>query len=134
MSHAELSPDDVGAIEAMFPRVAELFLAGDFAGWASLYTEDGTLMPPNGATVVGRANLQAFGESFPKITHLSFSDIGVQVQGDLAIGWSSIQMSIVGDDGAEVNDTAKQLVAFEKQADGSWKATKAMFNSDLPLE
>ena len=134
MSHAELSPDDVGAIEALFPIVAERFLAGDFAGWASVYAEDGMVMPPNGPTVVGRANLQAFGESFPKVTHLSFSDIGVQVQGDLAVGWCGFRMTIVGDDGVEVNDTGKQLVAFEKQGDGSWKATRAMFNSDLPLE
>ncbi len=134
MSHAELSPDDVGAIEALFPIAAERFLAGDFAGWASLYAEDGMLMPPNGVTVVGRANIQAFGESFPKVTHLSFSDIGVQVQGDLAVGWSAFRMGIVGDDGAEVNDIGKQLVAFEKQGDGSWEATRAIFNSDLPLE
>ena len=134
MSHAELSLDDVGAIKAIFPLVVERFLAGDFAGWASLYAEDGMLMPPNGATVIGRANLQAFAESFPKVTHLSFSDIGVQVQGNLAVGWSSLQMGTLGDDGVEVNDTGKQLVAFEKQGDGSWQVTRAMFNSDLPLE
>ena len=134
MSHAELSLDDVGAIKALFPVAAERFGAGDFAGWASLYAEDGILMPPNDATVVGRANLQAFAESFPKVTHLSFSDIGVQVQGDLAVGWSAFQLGVVGDDGAEVNDTGKQLVAFERQDDGSWKVTRAMFNSDLPLE
>ena len=48
--------------------------------------------------------------------------------------WSSFKMGILGDDGAEVNDIGKQLVAFEKQGDGSWKATRAIFNSDLPLE
>ena len=112
MSHAELQPDDVGAIEALFPIVVQRFLAGDFAGWASLYAEDGTLMPPNDVTVVGRANVQAFGESFPKLTHLSFSDVGVQVQGDLAVGWSAFQMNFVGDDGAEVNDTGKQLISL----------------------
>ena len=92
------------------------------------------IMPPNGPAVVGRANVQAFGESFPTMTHLSFSDVGIQVQGDLAVGWSAFEMGFVGDDGAQVNDTGKQLVAFEKQGDGSWKATRAMFNSDLPLE
>ena len=76
-------------------------------------------MPPNGAAVVGRANLQAFGESFPKVTQLSFSHVGVQVQGDLAVAWSRFQMSIVGDDGAEVNDTGKQLVALENKATGA---------------
>ncbi len=95
MSHAELSLDDVGAIKALFPLVVERFLAGDFAGWASLYAEDGMIMPPNGPTVVGRANLQAFGESFPKVTQLSFSHVGVQVQGDLAVAWSRFLMSIV---------------------------------------
>ena len=133
MSHAELSRDDVGAVEALFPLVVERFLAGDFAGWASLYAEDGMLMPPNGPTVVGRANLQAFAETWPRVTHLSFSDIGVQVEGDLAVGWCAFQMGTVGDDGIEVNDTGKQLVAFARQDDGSWKATRAIFNSDLPL-
>ena len=134
MSQAELSRDDVGTIEGIFATAMECFLAGDFAGWASPYAEDGTIMPPNGPAVVGRANLQAFGESFPRVTRFSFSDVGVQVQGDLAVGWTAFEMSFVGDDGAEVNDIGKQLVAFEKQGDGSWKATRAIFNSDLPLE
>ncbi len=134
MSEAELSRDDVGAIEALFSVVVERFLARDFAGWAALYSEDGILMPPNGVAVAGRANLQAFGESFPKVTQLGFSDIGIQVDGTLAVGWSAFRMSILGDDGVEVNDIGKQLVAFAKQADGSWKATRAIFNSDLPLQ
>ncbi len=133
MSQAELSRDDVGTIEALFATAGERFAAGDFAGWASLYAEDGMIMPPNGPTVVGRANVQAFGESFPTVTHLSFSDIGVQVEGDLAVGWSAFEMGFVGDDGIEVNDTGKQLVALARQEDGSWKATRAIFNSDLPL-
>ena len=41
MSQAELSRDDVGTIEALFATSAERFAAGDFAGWASLYAEDG---------------------------------------------------------------------------------------------
>lgn len=62
MSHAELSLDDLGAIKALFPLAAEPFLAGDFAGWASGYAEDGMLMPPNGPTVVGRGAEGARGE------------------------------------------------------------------------
>ena len=91
-------------------------------------------MPPNGASVAGRANVQAFGEAFPKLTHISFSDIAVHGQRDLAVGWSTFRLSFVGDDGAEVNDTGKQLVVFERQSDGTWGVTRAMFNSDLPLE
>ncbi len=133
MSHAERSLDDAGAIEALFATAVERFSGGDFAGWASLYAEDGVVMPPNGPAVAGRANIQAFGESFPEVTHLSFGEVDVQVQGDLAVGWCAFQMGVLGEDGTEVNDTGKQVVVFARQDDG-WKATRAIFNSDLPLE
>jgi len=126
-----LSPEDIHALQELSRKSAESFGSGDMAAWAAVYAEDGVLMPPNGPTVVGRANVLAFGESFTEIAGLSFGDFSVQGEGDLAVGWSSYQLGLVGEDGVEVNDTGKQLVVFERQADGGWLVTRAMFNSDL---
>ena len=134
MSDSGLSPEDVGAIQALFQAGSDRFGTGDMAGWASLYTEDGVIMPPNAPEVGGRANLIAFGESFPSLTHLSFGEVGVQGHGDLAAAWSSYHMRFVGDDGAEVSDTGKQVGILARQSDGSWAVTRAMFNSDLAPE
>ena len=129
-----LLSEDITTIQGLFQRSAESFGSGDFAGWASLYAEDGVLMPPNRPTVTGRSDVQAFGESFPPVSHLGFSGVEVDGEGDVAVGWSAYELSLKGDDGAEVNDTGKQLAVLKRQADGSWLVSRAMFNSDLAPE
>ena len=91
------------------------------------------MMPPNAARVDGRAAIQAWGEAFPTITDLSFSDVQIEGRGDLAFGTSAYSMTIAPEGMPEIPDTGKQLVIFQKQPDGSWLVSTGMFNSDLPL-
>ena len=69
-------------IEAVNARWTEYFNKGDFAGVASLYTEDATAFPPGAAMVKGRAAIgemwKAMAEkvSDPKVTTLEVKPLG----------------------------------------------------------
>jgi len=128
-----LSHEDSRAIKDVFQLATDRFVSGDIAGWAALYTEDGVLMPPNAPSVAGRANVLAFGESLPKVTRFNFSGVGVDGDGNVAVGWCAFEMTVIGEDGSEVTDTGKQLVHFRRETNGNWRAARAIFNSDLPL-
>jgi uncharacterized protein (TIGR02246 family) len=63
-------------IEAVNAKWIDLFNKGDFAGVASLYTEDATALPPGSGMVKGRAAIEAMWKSMseqvsdPKFTTL----------------------------------------------------------------
>ena len=58
---------DQAAVSALFDDCTRYVNAGDWKSWAEIYSEDGFLQPPNGPTVRGRAQLQAWGEAFPPV-------------------------------------------------------------------
>ena len=69
-------------IEAANTRWIDFFNRGDFAGVASLYTEDATAFPPGSAMVKGRAAIAALWKSMaeqvsdPKLTTLDVKPLG----------------------------------------------------------
>src|SRR6478752_8839647 len=70
------------AIEAVNAKWTELFNKGDFAGVASLYTEDATAFPPGSSMVKGRTAIGAMWKgmadqvSDPKLTTLEVKRLG----------------------------------------------------------
>ena len=128
-----ISAEDIAAIRALHLKASTSFQSGNRASWAALYAEDGMLMPPNAPRVKGRGDILAFGEAFPDLHELVFLDIEIQGEGDVAVATSGVRMTMTGEDGEEVSDTAKQLVVLHRQSDGGWAVTHAMFNSDLPV-
>jgi uncharacterized protein (TIGR02246 family) len=69
-------------IEAVNAKWIELFNKGDFAGVASLYTEDAMAFPPGSAIVKGRPALELMWKemaekvSDPKVTTLDVKPLG----------------------------------------------------------
>jgi uncharacterized protein (TIGR02246 family) len=69
----------VAEIEAVNAKWIDFFNKGDFAGVASLYTEDATAFPPGSGMVKGRAAIEALWKSMaeqvsdPKLTTLGAS-------------------------------------------------------------
>lgn len=126
-----LSQDDADAVTTIMKAAAQRLQDGDFQSWAALFAEDAVLMPPNHPAVKGRAAIQAHGETFPNMTKVEFSDVQVQGRDDLAVATSAISMTIAPEGQPEVQEIAKQVVVFAKQADGSWSATAVSYSSDL---
>ena len=126
---AELTEQDQASIRGMFDATVGYIRAGDWAVWAGQYSEDAVLHPPNAPMVNGREAIQAWGEAFPPVQELSFSNIQVSGQADLAYGTCAYSMTLEG----SPPDTGKQLVVFHRDASGEWEVVAVSFNSDLPV-
>ena len=131
MSANQLSNQDITAIRAVFDEAARLLQAGDFESWSQLWAEDAVLMPPNNPSVKGRPAILAYGQGYPKILEISFTDVEIAGKEDMAVATSAISMRLAPEGAGEVQDTGKQLVVLHKGAGGTWLVQSLMFNSDL---
>jgi len=128
-----LTEQDIATIEANSKAWQAAFNAKDWAGVAATYTEDAILMPPNTATVTGRANIQAeFAQSPP------FSDASLQIteidgRGDLAVVRGTYSMTITMEGVPPFEETGKWIEIHIKGADASWLIHRDIYNSNTPL-
>ena len=130
---AALSEEDITAIEATSQAFLKAARASDWAAAAATYTDDAVLMPPNGPPVEGRANIQAWMESFPPFSDIDLSIVEIDGLGDLAYVRGTYKMTITPEGQDPIVDSGKFLEIRRKQADGSWLFTRDMFSSDLAL-
>lgn len=125
---------DGTALRAADAAAVEAIRSKNWVGWAATFTEDGTVLPPNGAAVQGRAAIQAWAEAFPPMSDFQATIVAVDGRGDLAYirGTYSMNLNIPGAP-APIADRGKYISIWQKQADGSWLAVHDIFNSDLPM-
>jgi uncharacterized protein (TIGR02246 family) len=130
-------PADVQAIKDLQPAFDKAWNAGNAEAVVSgIYTDDAIKMDPNQTAVVGKDAIRAYiQEYFDK-----FSDDGrnvaedVRVSGDLAVAKGSYEgKSNLKAGGYSAPYKGKWVTAFQRQADGSWKAFWDIYNSDLPV-
>lgn len=130
---AGLSGDDRTAIRQADENDMKLMNAKDWKGDAALLTEDAIEMPPNQAAVQGKASIQAWMEASPRFSNFQEQSLEIEGQGDFAYDRGTYSMTLTSPGAAPIEDHGKYLTIWRKQADGSWKVLRAMYNSDLPL-
>ena len=108
----------------------EAFNRGDAAGCAAFFSEDVILMAPDQPMTRGR---KAFEETY--LSRMEQSTGGTHsnelveygVEGDLAY-----QIGTYAVTGSNPPEQGKFLNVLRRQADGTWKVTVSIFNSDGP--
>lgn len=123
-----LSQADTDAIRAVSDSFATLVRARDWEALSQLYTEDAVLMPPYQPAVNGRAAIRDWGASLPPVTDLSFALTAIEGRGDLAYVRGRYFMTMEG----MATDTGKFIEIRERGADGMWRLSGDIFNSDRP--
>jgi uncharacterized protein (TIGR02246 family) len=114
-------------IEAVNAKWIEFFNKGDFAGVASLYTEDATAFPPGSAMVKGRAAIEALWKNMaeqvsdPKLTTLDVKALGPSAAREIG----TFSLKTKGPRPQEV--TGKYLVLWEKIGN-DWKLAADIWN------
>ena len=114
-------------IEAVNAKWMELFNKGDFAGVASLYTDDATAFPPGSAMVKGRAAIGAMWKGMaeqvgdPKVTTLDVKPLGPSAAREIG----TFSLKTKGPTPQEV--TGKYVVVWEKVGT-DWKLAADIWN------
>jgi uncharacterized protein (TIGR02246 family) len=116
------------AIESANERFMQAFEHADAAGLASLYTEDGQLLPPGGETAHGWEAIRAFWQAAidSGISAARLEVAEVEDHGDTAIEVSRYTLLGAGE---QVLDQGKYIVIW-KQERGQWKLHRDIFNSN----
>ncbi len=105
----------------------------------STWADDGVLLPPNHAPVVGRDALRAwYAEQAKKLAN--FDILGyeenwneVQISGDLGYQWGTITGRAQAPTQGEKDVTLHALRVLKRQPDGSWLVERAIWN-EAPAE
>ena len=124
----QFTAEDEATLRGMVEATARDFGAGDMKAWAQQYAKDAVFQPPNAPMVVGDANILAWGQAFPPVNDLTFSNIKVSGEGNVGYGTSSYDMAFTD----AVADRGKQLVVFRRPPGGAWAIVAVSFNSDVP--
>ena len=114
-------------IEAVNAKWVEFFNKGNFAGVASLYTEDAAAFPPGAGIVRGRGAIGAMWKglaeqvSDPKVTTLEVKSLGPSAAREIG----TVSLKTKGAAPQEV--TGKYVVVWEKVGD-DWKLAADIWN------
>jgi ketosteroid isomerase-like protein len=128
----ELTAADRAALAQNAEGWARAAEAGDMAALGSFYQEDAILMPPNHEVIRGREGIQAHFGAFPTLSDVRLEQIDVGGGPDWAYVRGSYSMTIhIPNVPIPASDRGKYIELWEKQADGSWKIARDIYNSDV---
>jgi len=128
---------DEAAIAALEVSWSAALQAKDAAKFISYYAPDAVVMPPNEPTLTTPDAIQKSFTEFLKMPglNISFKSTAVSVakSGDMAYSYGTYHLTATGPDGKPMQDNGKYATVWKKQADGSWKSSLDIFNTDTPM-
>ena len=132
MSEADEAAD-IAAVEAVVTAEMSALLAGDVAANVALFAHNAVLMPPN-EPALGAAEADAWFTEFLEafdITAGEYVSHDIAIHGDIAIDvyHGELTLTPAGSDETVVQ-SMKGIHVLERQADGSWKISYDIWNSN----
>jgi len=123
------------SIGAAVAKYSEAIREGNLAGVVAVYTDDATMVPPDGEIVKGKQEIE---ELYRKIFQMGvkeivLSTIEVGGSGDTAYEIGKTKVRIQPEGQAAMIDSTKYLVIWKRQADGIWKVHVDIWNVSAPL-
>jgi ketosteroid isomerase-like protein len=125
----QFTPQDEAAVRGAFDSALQHVRSGDWTAWAAGFSDGAILQPPNGPSVTGRAALEAWGRAFPAIESVTWPNVQVHGEGNMAYGTSAYVLKLKDFPA----DRGKQLAVLMRSAGGKWEVVAVSFNSDVSL-
>jgi uncharacterized protein (TIGR02246 family) len=128
---------DIAAIKELWKQYEAAEISGDIDLWISLWTDDGIRMPPNTPAVFGKERIRETVQSFfDRVVNgyytikFTVKSEEIRVTGDWAFARGTYTFSSSNTAGETIKRTGKLLSILERQADGSWKLTHQIYNTN----
>jgi ketosteroid isomerase-like protein len=103
----------------------------------AVYADDALVMPNHGPAVTGSAAIRAWLDtSFSQVTMMGrVTSSSVEISGDLAVDHYAGELTVTfkAPGAKPMTEAIKGINVYRRQADGSWKITKAIWNGDERL-
>ncbi len=133
---AGLSEKDIAAIRQVSDQAVKMAI-GPNADWGAYvsfyYTEDAKVLIPGMPILEGRDALKAAFASMGTIVDEKWSSLSIEGRGDLAYEQGTYSVTTIPPGmSAPMTEKGKFIVVWKKQADGTWKVARDIWNSDMP--
>ena len=122
------------AIKEIWNQYTSTLIAGDLDRWITLWIDDGIQMPPGAPPNIGKETIYAFVGGYPPVTEMVVNSEEVREAGDWGFSRGNYWLVMAPKEGETVKAEGKFLTVFEKQADGSWKIARDIFNYNAPSQ
>ncbi len=124
--------DSTDAIRAANDRFMDAFNSGDTEGLASLYTDEGQILPPGSDVVTGKLGVQGFWQALLEmgIKSAKLETLELNECTDTAV---EVGKYTLGGEDNQVLDQGKYIVIW-RQEDGQWKLHRDIFNTSIPAK
>ena len=125
--------EDLAAITAFNARYLGSINDEDIATLSSLTTEGHVILIPNRAPIVGKAaNDEANGSAFERFNFdETWTPVETIIDGDLGFQRGTYTTVATPKDGGERRELRGNFLRiYQRQANGEWRMTRDMFNSD----
>jgi uncharacterized protein (TIGR02246 family) len=122
------------AIRAVADQYVKATMANDAKAIAALYADDAVEMPPNHASVKGRAAIEKYYQeqmAAAKIGNFALQHLETRAMGDNGYDIGTYRQTVTPAKGQPMKDTGKYTVIV-KHVGGAWKVAYAIYNSDNP--
>jgi len=123
------------AIEAANTKFSEAFARGDAKALSAMYTSDAIAFPPDSEMIRGNEAIGEYWKATRDSGVLSavLTTVDVGRSGDVAYEVGKVSLAIQSRGKEPTTATAKYVVVWKRQAAGSWKLHRDIWNS-LPVE
>ena len=122
------------AIEAANARFSEAFARGDASALAAMYTPDAIAFPPGSEMVRGNEAIASFWKTSRDggVRSATLTTIDVGRRGDVAYEVGTVSLEVQAEGKEPTTATAKYVVVWKRQPDGSWKLHRDIWNDLAP--
>jgi uncharacterized protein (TIGR02246 family) len=122
------------AVEDIWKEYSASLNAGDLDRWLALWTEDGVQMPPGESAVVGKERIRTRNGAFlDRFTFdMRITNEEVHTAGDWGYARGVFEAKLTPKAGGKpVPIDGKYMTILVRQADGTWKIHRDIFNSNV---
>jgi len=125
---------DVSAIESMNKQTEAAYIADDWMRFMDFFTDDAIWMPPNEAPLIGKEAMWSWAKQWwdeSTIEEMTVSYEEIVVAGDWAFerhNRTTVTVPKAGGESSTSHD--KGIWLLRRQADGSWKIARYIWNTN----
>jgi uncharacterized protein (TIGR02246 family) len=122
------------AIEEANTQFSKAFEQGDSKTLAEMYTSDAIAFPPDSQMIEGNKAIGEFWKTIRNsgVTSATLTTLDVGRDGDIAYEVGKVSLTIQAEGKQPTKAVAKYVVVWKRQADGSWKLHRDIWNSAPP--
>ena len=132
----DLQTSELEGLDSLREAHVAALNAGDGDAWVACFTADAVQMPPNAPANVGAENIRGWSGGMLAVFGVEFALSPEEVQPagpEWAFERGTYTITLTPKTGGDpIRDVGKYITLYQRQADGTWRMARDIWNSNNP--